>query len=97
LNKVIGGMGYPLPNIQSMIERVGAMKPKFFAKLDMSAGYHQAPLSVECQKATAFITPLGKYEWLRVPMGLKVSWIFPGDDVQSTRRVRTGFCRAVSR
>lgn len=33
----------------------------------------QAPLSVECQQATAFITSFGKYQSKRVPMGLKVT------------------------
>ena len=70
-NNACEGMGWPLPNIKAMILRIGARKPKFFAKMDMPAGYHQAPLSMECREGTAFITPFGKFVWNRVPMGLK--------------------------
>ena len=73
LNKACKGMGWPLPSMQAMIERIGAKRPKLFAKMDMPSGYHQAPLSIKCSRETAFITPTGKYEFQRVPMGLKVS------------------------
>ena len=39
--------------------------------MDLTSGYHQAPLSKESQRYTAFITLLGLFSWLRVPMGLK--------------------------
>ena len=39
--------------------------------MDLTSGYHQAPLSKSSQAASAFITEFGTFEWLRVPMGLK--------------------------
>ena len=71
LNAVCKGMGWSLPNIQHMIQRIGQKRPKFFAKLDLTHGYHQAPLHIDSRAYTAFITFMGLYEWLRVPMGLK--------------------------
>lgn len=54
-----------------MFQRLGSHKPKFFGKIDLTSGYHQAPLAVDSQRFTAFITFMGIFEWLRVPMGLK--------------------------
>ena len=38
--------------------------------MDKSKAYHQLHLHPDSQKLTAFITPWGFYEWLRVPFGL---------------------------
>ena len=64
-------MGWPIPNIQQMLQRLGSHKPKMFGKLELTSGYHQAPLSLASKVYTAFITFMGVYEWNRVPMGLK--------------------------
>ena len=32
--------------------------------------YHQGYISPDCQPLTAFITPWGLYEWIRIPFGL---------------------------
>ena len=37
----------------------------------MTSGYHQASISADSQRFTAFITFMGIFSWLRVPMGLK--------------------------
>ena len=71
VNETLDSMGWPLPNITAMLQRLGAKKPKFFAVLDLTKGYYQAPLAVNSRKFTAFVTPNGTYEWTRVPMGLK--------------------------
>jgi hypothetical protein len=71
LNAASRGMGWPIPNIAEMLRRLGDRKPKYFCKLDLTAGYHQAPLDEESKKYTAFRTAQGLYEWNRVPMGLK--------------------------
>ena len=44
LNERVGHMNWPLPNISHMIERIGALKPKF-AKFDMTKGYRQLCLA----------------------------------------------------
>ena len=63
--------GQPIPNIAQALQRIGGQRPKYFGKIDLTSGYHQAPLSVASRWLTAFITYMGIFEWLRVPMGLK--------------------------
>ena len=71
LNEVSKSMGWPLPNIELMLHRLGSARAKYFAVIDLTSGYHQIPLAEEAKKFTAFTTPFGLYEWNRVPMGLK--------------------------
>ena len=71
LNLVTKSLVWPIPNIQAMIERLGEKHPKYFAVMDLTKGYYQAPLAESSRNLTAFITLMGLYEWLRVPMGLK--------------------------
>jgi cleavage and polyadenylation specificity factor subunit 1 len=70
LNSCCEGDGWNIPNIQQMLHRVGSHKPKYFAVMDLTSGYHQAPLSKSSQPFTAFITFMGILDWTRVPMGL---------------------------
>jgi hypothetical protein len=71
LNKLTSSEGWPIPNIRDMIYRIGSNRPKYFVVMDLTSGYHQAPISEDSRKLTAFITQFGVYEWLRLPMGLK--------------------------
>jgi hypothetical protein len=64
-------MGWPIPNIEAMLRRIGSQRAKYYGIMDLTSGYHQAPLSASARIFTAFITFCGVYEWLRVPMGLK--------------------------
>jgi len=72
-NLVLKKFGWPLPNIQQMLMRIGNRKPKIFAKFDMTSGFFQLPMSEQFKKYTAFITYMGVFEWNRVPMGLTPS------------------------
>jgi hypothetical protein len=36
-------MSWPIPNIREMLDRIGQKRPKFFAKMDLTSGYHQMP------------------------------------------------------
>ena len=71
LNLHTESMGWPIPNIPQMLQRIGLRKPKFFAVMDLTMGFFQAPLAEESRKYTTFTTWMGTYEWLRVAMGLK--------------------------
>ncbi len=71
LNECVGHMNWPLPNISHMIEQIGALKPKKFAKFDMTKGYWQLGLAPAVRQATAFITWMGIFVWNRIPMGLQ--------------------------
>ena len=66
-----GSDGWPIPNISEMITRIGSRKSTIFGVMDMTSGYHQAPISASSQIFTAFTCFMGIFCWLRVPMGLK--------------------------
>jgi len=59
---------HPLPRIQDLIDNLGGNQ--YFSLLDQSKAYHQLHLDPKSQHLTAFITPWGFYEWVRIPMGL---------------------------
>jgi hypothetical protein len=54
-----------------LLQRIGEKKAKWFAVLDLTSGYNQAPLSEKSKELSAFICSEGLYEWNRLPMGLK--------------------------
>ena len=84
LNENCKSLGWPLPNIRQMLERIGAQKPKFFAVLDLTEGYYQTAISVESRPLTAFRTSKGLYQWKRLPMGLKGAPAYFQHAMQST-------------
>ena len=71
LNNCTENTAWPLPNIPAMLTRIGQQKPKLFAKLDLTSGYHQFPLHENSWRFFAFTCFLGIYEWLRCVMGGK--------------------------
>lgn len=44
---------------------------KFFTVLDLKSGFHHVKMHDGSTKYTAFVTPNGQYEYLRMPFGLK--------------------------
>lgn len=71
LNSVTQSMGWPIPIIIDILQRIGARKPKWFAIFDLTSGYNQAPVAEKSRFLTAFRCSLGLFEWNRLPMGLK--------------------------
>lgn len=59
---------FPLPRIDDQLDQLGGHK--YFTILDMAAGFHQIPVAKDSIEKTAFVTPDGHYEYLRVPFGL---------------------------
>lgn len=59
---------YPLPLIDDQIDRLGGNK--YFITLDMASGFYQIPMAKDSVDKTAFITPEGHFEFLRMPFGL---------------------------
>ncbi|CAH2223131.1 jg19574 [Pararge aegeria aegeria] len=68
LNQIIEKDRYPLPLIQDQLDMLG--KAKYFISIDMKNGFYQIPVSPESVKYTAFITPDGQFEFLRMPFGI---------------------------
>jgi hypothetical protein len=73
LNALLTNMGWPLPNIDRLLRRLGAKRAKYFAVLDLTAGYHQVLLSENSRRFAAFITDFGVFEPVRISMGLKTA------------------------
>lgn len=74
LNEVtMFGHGWPIPNVMSMLRRIGEKRPAYFAVIDLTSGYHQMPVALNSRKYTAFVTYMGVYEFCRVPFGLKAA------------------------
>jgi len=71
LNEASEAMGYPIPNIKELIQRLGVAKAKVFGTMDLTQGFYQCMLAEESRKYTAFVTSSGKYQWKRVAMGLR--------------------------
>lgn len=59
---------HPLPRIQDLLDRLGGNS--WFSILDQGSAYHQGFVSEESRELTAFSTPWGLYEWVRIPFGL---------------------------
>ena len=62
---------YPLPRIDDSLDALGGAK--LFSTLDLASGYHQVAMKDKDREKTAFITPFGLYEYLRMPMGLSTA------------------------
>lgn len=69
LNDVTIGDSYPLPNITDILDKLG--HSVYFTTLDLASGFHQIELDSKDIPKTAFNTPYGHYEFLRMPFGLK--------------------------
>ena len=59
---------YPLPRVQTTLENLSGSK--WFSLLDQGRAYHQGFMDEQSQHLTAFVTPWGLYEWVRIPFGL---------------------------
>ena len=68
LNAITRTYVWPMPRVTDIFAKLG--KAKFFTMLDLRSGYHHIALDDEAIKKTAFVMPLGKYEYLKVPFGL---------------------------
>uniref|UniRef100_A0A2M4CWN3 RNA-directed DNA polymerase n=1 Tax=Anopheles darlingi TaxID=43151 RepID=A0A2M4CWN3_ANODA len=71
LNLITKSFVYPIPLIPEILDTLG--DSKYFSTLDLKSGFYQVPLHPDDAPKTAFSTPIGHYEYTRMPMGLKNS------------------------
>ena len=60
---------YYMPLIEELIAKVG--ESNFLTKLDLAKGFYQVELEAEAQAKTAFVSPVGKFQFTCMPFGLR--------------------------
>ena len=68
LNAITRTYVWPMPMVKDIFAKLG--KGKIFIMLNLRSGYHHIALDDDAIKKTAFVMPLGKYKYLKVPFGL---------------------------
>ena len=58
---------YPLPSVESNIEKLG--RSKLYSALDSASAYNTIPVKKSSRKYLAFISPFGLYQPVRMPFG----------------------------
>ena len=71
MNDATESASWPIPNIAGLLARLGRQKADTFGVMDLTSGYHQAPLALAARVFTAFITFAGVYHFTRLPFGPK--------------------------
>ncbi len=69
LNKFVRREHYPSVTPAGAVVDIQQARAKHFTVFDALKGYHQCPLDEESQMLTIFITPFGRFKYLRAPQG----------------------------
>ena len=69
LNKVIRNFTWPMPKVEDIFSKLN--RATYFTTLDLCTGYHHIPLGKSSIPKTAFNSPFGKYEYVKVLFGLE--------------------------
>ena len=59
---------YPLPKIDEMFSKLGGAR--MFSTIDLRSGYYHIGLTRESRAKSAFVVPMGKWQFKRTPFGL---------------------------
>ena len=70
LNRYVKRERYQSAAPAQAVADIAAENAKIFTKLDALKGYHQCPLDEASQLLTTFITPFGRFKFLRAPYGI---------------------------
>ena len=69
LNEVTIADPYYMTTLEEILEKVG--ESRVMTKLDLAKGFYQVEVEPNSQEKTAFISPFGKFQFTRMPFGLK--------------------------
>ena len=58
-----------MPKVEDIFSKLNGAK--YFSTLGLQAGYHHIPLDKSSISKMVFNSPFGKYEYVKVPFGLK--------------------------
>lgn len=67
LNKIAHRERFPLPRVDDQLDRLKGKR--YYSKLDLKDAFYNVQLSDESTQYTSFVTPLGQYEFLKLPFG----------------------------
>ena len=68
LNRVTRKFTWPMPKVEDIFSKLNGAT--YFTTLHLRAGYHHIPLDKPSKSKTAFNSPFGKSEYVKVPFGL---------------------------
>ena len=69
VNKITPKRSWPIPRIDDILASVS--KATWFTKIDLLKGFWQLRLDEDSIPITAFATSMGKYEFIRLPFGMR--------------------------
>ena len=69
LNEITTGDPFYMVTLEEILEKAGGAQ--VMSKLDLSKGFYQVEVDSRSQEKTAFVCPFGKFEFRRMPFGLK--------------------------
>jgi len=69
LNENTKALPFYMPRVEEVLEGVG--KARFISKMDLAKGYYQLKVRPADQPKTAFICHKGKFQFTRMPFGVK--------------------------
>jgi len=68
VNKLTVKDAYPLASIETNLHKLAGSK--FFSTVDSSGAFHTLEIEPDSREYTTFVSPLGSYQFIRLPFGL---------------------------
>jgi len=69
LNSITQPQPFYMPSTEEVIARLGSAV--LLSKVDLAKGFHQIPMAEDAKKFTAFSCKYGKFQYVRMPFGLR--------------------------
>ena len=71
LNRNLRDIDFPIPRVRDLLESLNGAS--YFTALDLARGFHQLPIHKDSTHLLAFTANHRKYEFVRLPFGLKIA------------------------